>query len=196
MKQRFIITSLTMALLIGAVGAVPAMASRSVSDIDVALDGCGCRKDAEVLESIRDEIAEAQNVEEARSRALAHTRGAQAALARARWVAPWSGDLRDAHRRLEEYEKKVRAAPDQEAVADEFATLVQLAEADPPEQWPGADGPATTVADVDVDLDDADVELDENGNDGCDYSTGDIIAIVIGFILGIIPGIILLFVLC
>ena len=34
------------------------------------------------------------------------------------------------------------------------------------------------------------------GSGGCDYSTGELIAIVIGLILGIIPGIILLVVLC
>jgi hypothetical protein len=34
------------------------------------------------------------------------------------------------------------------------------------------------------------------GSGGCDYSTGELIAIVVGLILGIIPGIILLVVLC
>ena len=34
------------------------------------------------------------------------------------------------------------------------------------------------------------------GDGGCSYSTGEIIATVLGFILGIIPGIILLFLLC
>ena len=34
------------------------------------------------------------------------------------------------------------------------------------------------------------------GNSGCDYSTGETIAIVIGLILGIIPGLILMVLLC
>ena len=45
----------------------------------------------------------------------------------------------------------------------------------------------------------ADLEVgnaDVSGPGGCHYSTGEIVAIVIGFILFIIPGIMLLFVLC
>jgi hypothetical protein len=76
-------------------------------------------------------------------------------------------------------------------VASAFADLVQLASAGRPGSFVVSG--ATVAADVDVGVNGLD---EETNGDGCDYSTGEIIAIVIGFILGIIPGIILLIVLC
>ncbi|MBD3241486.1 MAG: hypothetical protein GF331_12930 [Chitinivibrionales bacterium] len=158
--------------------------------VETAIAGCGCQRDSEVLQRVHDKIAAAQDVQEARKRALAPTRPARAALAKARWLAPWSDDLKDARKRLEDYEQRVREASDPEAVASEFANLVQLASADQPGSFvvPGAalanDGETGWNG------------WDEENNGGCDYSTGEIIAIVIGFILAIIPGIILLIVLC
>ena len=115
-------------------------------------------------QALIDRIAAAPSLEHARALALAPTRGAHLALAQARRIAPWTQSLRDADERLTGYEARITAAPSQEAVAAELATL----------------------AGVRADL----------GDGGCSYSTGEVIATVLGFILGIIPGIILLFLLC
>jgi hypothetical protein len=45
-------------------------------------------------------------------------------------------------------------------------------------------------------LDDDSAARVSAGSVGCNYSTGELIAIVVGLILGIIPGLILLVVLC
>lgn len=175
---------------------VAALSARAVAspttpreNLETSIAGCGCRSKSEVLQKVYDKIAAAADVHEARDRALAPTRPARAALDKARWLAPWSDDLRVARSRLVDYEVRVRDAPDPEAVASEFAALVQLASAEQPGTFvvPGA----ALASDARADWNGLD---DENG--GCDYSTGEIIAIVIGFIFAIIPGIILLIVLC
>ncbi|MBD3346590.1 MAG: hypothetical protein GF401_16160 [Chitinivibrionales bacterium] len=184
MKRKNIITNVIMIAMLCAGMLMPAMASPSLptNGREIAFSGCGCKADVELLRSIRDEIAAAENVQMARERALSTTQSARKALSKARLMAPWSEDLREAYRRLEAYEEKVMAASDSEEVAEEFETFVRLVSA----------GNTMMVANNDNDL-----ELDEeNNNNGCDYSTGDVIAIIVGFILGIIPGIILLFVLC
>ncbi|MBD3317902.1 MAG: hypothetical protein GF344_19120 [Chitinivibrionales bacterium] len=147
---------------------------------DVLSAACGCEPDAKWLQSMLEDISAAESVEQARKKALAPTRAARTALARTRWLVPWSEDIRDAHSRLKECEKRIEDAADTDAVRREFNNMVQLASA----------------GRVDAYLNQADVQIDDDDAGGCDYSTGEIIAIVIGFILGIIPGIILLFVLC
>jgi hypothetical protein len=111
-----------------------------------------------------DRVAAAPSVGDARALALEPTRGAHFALAQARRLSPWTGSLKDAELRLSAYEARIAAAPTQDAVAAELASLARI------------------QADI--------------GDGGCSYSTGEIIATVLGFILGIIPGIILLFLLC
>lgn len=187
MKRAKGIVHRTSVLLVLTALVIPIGASRQPIDFlpDAALDSCGCTAGAERLQAVWEKIAAAESVEDARAEALAGTRAARAALRRARWLAPWSDDLRDAHRRLSDYEERVNTAPDPDAVAEEFSGLVRLASAGRLDAYSGAGG-----AGADVGLDD-----DGDGN-GCDYSTGDVIAIIVGFILGIIPGIILLFVLC
>lgn len=115
-------------------------------------------------QALIDRIAAAPSVEDARALALEPTRAAHRALAQARRLSPRTESLRDADERLSGYQARIAAAPSQEAVAAELATLSR----------------------VKADL----------GDGGCSYSTGEIIATVLGFILGIIPGIILLFLLC
>jgi hypothetical protein len=67
------------------------------------------------------------------------------------------------------------------AVADEFGSLLDLQM---------RSGELLQVADLEVG------EANVSGPGKCHYSVGEIVAIVIGFILFIIPGSILLFVLC
>jgi hypothetical protein len=116
-------------------------------------------------------VAGAPNVDEARRLATEPMRGAHFALSQARVVAPWTRSLADADVALDGYEARVAQAATPADVAQELATLVSVGNL-----------PGGTPADL--------------GDGGCDYSTGEVIATVLGFILGIIPGIILLFLLC
>jgi len=134
-----------------------------------------------VVTERRQHIAEAATVEEARDLALTPARAARRALQLAGMVAPSSEKLSEARARLEGFEARVQESETPAAVADEFGRLLDLQM---------RDGNLVQIADLQVE--DADVD----GPGGCHYSTGEIVAIVIGFILFIIPGIILLFVLC
>ncbi len=125
---------------------------------------CAPRAARSEAQALIERIAAAPSVDAARALALEPTRGAHLALAQARRVSPWTESLQDASERLSAHEARITAAPTQQAVAAELATL----------------------APIHADL----------GDGGCSYSTGEIVATVIGFILGIIPGIILLFLLC
>lgn len=127
--------------------------------------------DRATLVAQRDRIADAATLDEARELALAPAAQADAALSRARWLAPQSASIRSAQGRLHAYAQDVGAASSKSEVAEHFGSLVQLAAS------PGIAGAASFET-------------------KCDYSTGEIIAIVLGFILGIIPGIILLILLC
>jgi hypothetical protein len=145
-----------------------------------ALPGCGCEPDADLLAQ-RDRIAAAQDVARARELALEDALRARRALGAARRVLPFSRDLATAHERLAHYERDVAAADDVASVALHFEDLVQIASAD-------------EVIGVDGDYDGGDRSY--GGGLGCVFSRGELIAIVIGFVLGILPGIILLVVLC
>jgi hypothetical protein len=142
------------------------------------LPGCGCASDAE-LRARRDRIAAAPDLEAARERALEDVGLARKALGAARRMAPFSDDLHAAHDRLARYEDDVARAESVESVTLRFEDLVQVASAD-------------GVVGVDGDFDGG----DHGGRIGCSFSTGELIAIILGFILGIIPGLILLVLLC
>lgn len=130
---------------------------------------CACEIDVAELERYRDLVAQAESAEEARRLATRPSRLARRALGAARRLAPWSGSLREAHGTLVGYESRVATAETPAAAAHEFEKLVRLA------------GNGVTVG----------------GNSGkCHYTTTEIIAIVLGFLLFIIPGIILLIVFC
>ena len=130
---------------------------------------CACEIDVGELQRYRDLVAAAETAEEARSLATRPSKMARRALGTAQRLAPWSGSLRDAHGKLVGYEDRVGKTTTPEEAASEFEGLVQLA------------GGGVTVG----------------GNSGrCHYTTLEIIAIILGFILFIIPGIILLIVLC
>ena len=128
---------------------------------------CNCAPTAE-LTALRDRIAAAPDLATAQEMAIAPVQQARSVVAKLGWI---SSSLRDAEKRMADYESNVRTAKAPAAVADHFGSLVRLASS-------GAvvgDGVSTS---------------------GCDYSSGEIVAIVIGFILAIIPGIILLILLC
>lgn len=157
-------------------------------DLDVLASSCGCEASREALAALRDRIEAAPDVEAARELALAQTRLASGALRRARWLVPWSGELREAEERLDRYEDDVRAAPTAGRVADRFAGLVRIASLEPSAV---ALSPSAAYGHVEVQRHDLDVHFPD-----CHFTTGEIIAIVLGLILGIIPGIILFVLLC
>lgn len=134
-----------------------------------------------VLDERRQRIADAPNVEEARDLAVAPARAARYALQVAGLVAPSGGKISQARERLEGYEDRVEASETPAAVAGEFGRLLDL---------DMRSGELMQVADLNV------KNANVRGPGGCHYTTGEIVAVVFGFILFIIPGIILLVVLC
>jgi hypothetical protein len=124
------------------------------------------------ITQLHKQIAAAENVDQARQMALVPTDGALDAIQNVRRLMPFSDDLRNAEIRLNDARSRMLAASSREQVADEFSGMM--------------------IAGLDDDRA-ANVSV---GKVGCNYSTGEIIAIVIGLILGIIPGLILLVVLC
>ncbi len=124
------------------------------------------------LARLHNKIADASSLNEARALALTPTAAAIDALKSARSIMPFSNDLRLAEVRLADMYSRIDAADTSSQVANEFSGMM-LAKLD-------NDKAATLKV----------------GKVGCDYSTGDVIAIVVGLILGIIPGLIMLIVLC
>src|SRR5262245_2713856 len=142
-----------------------------------AIERCLCAVDRSELGALRERVASAASVEEARELAEGPTRLARQALGRARhFVFLGGGSLESAYRRLQDYESRVEAASTPAAVAEQLDALL------------GASAPGSLHPQIDVDVD--------TPKGGCSYSTGEVIAIVLGLILGIIPGLILLILLC
>jgi hypothetical protein len=126
---------------------------------------CHCAPKAE-LAKLRDRIAAAPSIADARELAVEPVAQARRILARLVWA---SDSIRGADARMAAYEASVLRARTPAETAAQFGVLVRL------------DAPAIAS---------------RTGHAGCSYSTGEIIAIVLGFILAIIPGIILLILLC
>lgn len=124
------------------------------------------------LAQLKNEIAAAETVNQAREMALAPTDGAIDTVKNARAIMPFSDDLRTAETRLSDARLRILVASSQEQVADEFSGMMLA----------GLDNDRAAHVSA--------------GKVDCGYSTGEIIAIVVGLILGIIPGLILLVVLC
>ncbi len=124
------------------------------------------------LTQLTKEIAAAETVNQAREMALAPTDGAIDTLKNARTIMPFSNDLRSAETRLNDARSRIIVASSQAQVADEFSGMMLA----------GLDNDRAAHISA--------------GKIGCDYSSGEVIAIVVGLILGIIPGLILLVVLC
>ena len=129
------------------------------------------------LEQLADRIRGTESLTEARDLAIRPTRLALSALSKTRWLSPGErGDLDRAYVDLVAYQQRVRSAQTSNEVALALETLLASPR--------GVQ--AALHADVDVDLD----------GGGCDYSGGEVIATILGFLLGILPGIILLVLLC
>jgi hypothetical protein len=132
----------------------------------VGLPECACEVDRVELERYRDLVAAAPDSERGRALAERPSRLARRALGAARRLVPWSRELRSAHARLVDYEARVARAATPADAAREFEGLVRLA---------------------------GDMHVDTTT---CNYTTTEIIAIILGFLLFIIPGIILLILFC
>ncbi|MGJ0483583.1 MAG: hypothetical protein ACR65R_03485 [Methylomicrobium sp.] len=124
------------------------------------------------LNHLKKDITAAGTLSQAREMALAPTDQVIEALKTARHILPFSDDLRSAETRLDDARSRLLGASSQAQVADEFSGMMLAG------------------------LDDNSAVRASAGDIGCNYSTGEVIAIVIGLILGIIPGLILLVVLC
>ena len=131
--------------------------------------GCVCEDEQLELARYRELVAAAASVEEARERAVKPSRLARRAIALARWISPEQSKLDATRAKLAAYEARVATAPDAASAAAEFEGLVRVAGG-------------------------VDVQVGKGG--GCSYTTTEIIAIILGFLLFIIPGIILLIVFC
>lgn len=121
------------------------------------------------LARYRDLVAAAESVEAAREKATWPSRIARRALWLAGIAQPDSGSLEATRARLLAYEERVARAPSAEAAAAEFEGLVRLA---------------------------GDVKVGGSKGGGCSYDATEVIGIILGFLLFIIPGIILLIVFC
>lgn len=130
-----------------------------------------CVGDEERLElaRYRELVASAATVESAREAAIRPSKLARRALTLAGFVQRDDRELDRVRAQLAEYEDRVSRAETQQDAATEFESLVRVAGG----------------ANVNV-----------GGGNGCSYDTVEIIAIVFGFLLFIIPGIILLIVFC
>lgn len=145
----------------------------STTSLNLLAANCSSGPDQfQELARLNQEIATANSVSEARTLALAPTDDAIDALKNARTLMPFSDDLSIAEARLSDARLRIETANSQDEVADEFSGMMIA----------GLDNDSAAHVNV--------------GKVGCDYSTGELIAIVVGLILGIIPGLILLIVLC
>ena len=179
MRKNGIVALLGMAL-VGFTFAAPAVAAVAPAELSnpggearrvleaVGAPSCVCEEERLELARYGELIAAAENAEQARERALHPSRLARKALALARWITPDRAQLEPARQRLADYEARVARAQTPAEASHEFEGLVRVA------------------GDVDVRV----------GHGGCHYTSTEVIAIILGFFLFIIPGIILLIVFC
>ncbi|MDO9103742.1 MAG: hypothetical protein Q7U57_02145 [Methylovulum sp.] len=169
----FIITSLTSIFFVSLSQSAAANTWSAASSMELIQSTCRSGPEQyQELSQIKSEINAADTVIQARTLALAPTDDAIGALKNARSIMPFSDDLRSAETRLSDARSRILVASSQEQVADEFDGMMLAG------------------------LDNDSVAKVSGGGGSCSYSTGETIAIVIGLILGIIPGLILLVVLC
>lgn len=129
--------------------------------------GCVCEEEKQALASYRAEVAAAPSVADAREKAAKPSRLARRALGMASFFKSDTTEIERVRARLVSYEERVARAETAGAAAEEFDGLVRVA---------------------------GDVKV--GGSGGCRYDATEVIAIIFGFILFIIPGIILLIVFC
>ena len=145
----------------------------SASSLELIKSSCssGSEQYTELLQ-LRNEIIKAETVAQAQEIALEPTDKAIDALKSASFISPFSDDILKAENKLSDARSRILVASSQAEVADEFSGMMLA----------GLDNDRAAHVKV--------------GKVGCDYSSGEMIAIVIGLILGIIPGLILLVLLC
>lgn len=151
-------------------------------------------KDA--LRSYQLKIANARTVEEARDLILSQTRLARKALSTASWLLPHSSSVRKAREKIGTLENRVYAANSQTDVARDFSEFLALPVE--PEEAKLADQDGTDSSPIvlaETDLNESAVQVSSGGH-GCNYTTGEVIIICLGFLLFIIPGIIFLIIFC
>ncbi|HEY8157780.1 MAG TPA: hypothetical protein VIF10_03655 [Methylobacter sp.] len=168
-----IILTLTSIFIVSMTQTVYANILRAADSMELINSSCPAGSGQyEELKQLKKEISAAETLNRARKMALPPTDDAIQALKNARNIMPFSDDLRSAETRLNDIRSRILVASSQAQVADEFSGMMLAG------------------------LDDDSAARVKAGNVGCNYSTGEVIAIVIGLILGIIPGLILLVVLC
>ncbi len=145
----------------------------SISSLELIKSSCSSGSEQyEELVQLKNEIIKAESVAQAQEIALAPTNQAIGALKSASAISPFSDDIVKAENRLIDTRSRILVASSQAEVADEFSGMMLA----------GLDNDRAAHVKV--------------GKVGCDYSSGEMIAIVIGLFLGIIPGLILLVLLC
>lgn len=130
---------------------------------------CACEASQEDVDRFIGQLEGQASVEEAQALALEQSRLARRAIELAGKVGPLRDSLAPTDARLSAYEAAVGLAQTPSEVASAFKELLSR---------------------------DGDRLQDVKRSKQCDYTVGEVVIIIIGFILGIIPGIIFLFLLC
>jgi len=171
--KRSIILALVSIFIISMPQTLNANILRSTDSLELINSSCPTGSGQyEELKQLKKDISAADTLNHARELALAPTDEAIQALRNARTIMPFSDDLRSAETHLSDARSRILVASSQAQVADEFSGMMLAG------------------------LDDDSAARVSTSAGGCNYSTGEVIAIVVGLILGIIPGLILLVVLC
>lgn len=152
-----------------------------------------------LLETYTRQIGAAPTVGEARRMVLSQTSLARRALAAASWLVPAGGAIDEARAKLDDLERRVYAANTPSEVASDFLAFLT------PHERTSESASVGQPSRSDVgqmmlaggsELDKPAVSVKGSGSKGCDYTRGEIIIIVLGFLLFIIPGIIFLIIFC
>lgn len=166
--------------------------------LDQAIAGrCVPSAAKDVLRSYRLTILNAPTVEEARELILSQTGLARKALSTASWILPFSSSIQEARDKIGDLERRVYAANTQAEVANDFSNFLAA-----PADRQGSDGVGPNETNgsplvlAENNLDQSAVSIGGGGGGGCNYTAGEIIIIILGFLLFIIPGIIFLILFC
>ena len=143
----------------------------------------------DVLRSYSQSIDTAPSVDAARALVLEQTALARRALRTASWLLPFSDTIADLQRDLDTLEHRVFAAATQTEVASDFLDALAV-----PAEQSGYETSEEPVMLASTALVQSAVTIGDGG--GCNYTVVEILIIIIGFLLFIIPGIIFLILLC
>ena len=172
-QQALLLASTHLVMLLGLSTPTHATLLPSTSALELIQASCPANTtDDSKLTQLKSAIASATTIQAARDLALVPTDRALQALEKARALIPFSEDLDSAATRLNDTRNRILLASSQTQIADEFDGMLLA----------GLDNDRAAHLKV--------------GKASCNYSSGETIAIVIGLILGIIPGLILMVLLC